>query len=188
MGSRQVNKNTTFTLTQATIVGGNGKVRVPAQLAIKKPSFAGISFVQPRPFFTVFFEVHIMRLTLPALAFGLLLAQGAMAGEGSTALGGGLGGALGNVVGQKIGGSTGAALGAGVGGAAGSAVGAKKGHKTQAAIGGGLGSAGGSLLGNKLGGSTGATVGAGLGGAAGGAIGGSMGGSDKKSHKKRYDN
>jgi hypothetical protein len=131
-------------------------------------------------------EVHIMRLTFPALVLGLLVAQGALAGETSTAVGGGLGGALGNIVGQKMGGSTGAALGAGVGGAAGSAVGAKKGTKVKAAIGGGLGSAGGSLLGNKLGGSTGGTIGAGLGGAAGGAIAGSMGG-DKKSHK-RHDN
>jgi len=70
---------------------------------------------------TVFFEVQVMRLTLPALVVGLLLAQGAMAGDGTAAIGGGLGGALGNVVGQKLGGSTGAAIGAGVAGAAGSA-------------------------------------------------------------------
>ena len=57
-----------------------------------------------------------MRLTLPALVLGLLVAQGAVAGEGTAALGGGLGGALGNVVGQKMGGCTGAAIGAGVAG------------------------------------------------------------------------
>ena len=46
-----------------------------------------------------------MRLTLPALVLGLLVAQGAMAaGDGTAALGGGLGGALGNVVGQSMGG------------------------------------------------------------------------------------
>src|SRR5471030_624549 len=68
------------------------------------------------------FEVHIMRLTLSTLVFGLLVAQGAMAaGDGTAAVGGGLGGALGNVVGQQMGGSTGAAIGAGVGGAAGGA-------------------------------------------------------------------
>src|SRR5471030_2068531 len=66
------------------------------------------------------FEVHIMRLTLSTLVFGLLVAQGAMAaGDGTAAVGGGLGGALGNVVGQQMGGSTGAAIGAGVGGGAG---------------------------------------------------------------------
>ncbi|MGB9091161.1 MAG: bacteriocin, partial [Pseudomonas farsensis] len=58
-----------------------------------------------------------MRLTLPSLALGLLLCQGAFAGDGTAAIGGGLGGALGNVVGQQIGGSTGAAIGAGLGGA-----------------------------------------------------------------------
>ncbi len=109
-----------------------------------------------------------MRSTLPALVVGLLLAQGAMAGDGTAAIGGGLGGALGNVVGQQLGGSTGAAIGAGVAGAAGSAAGARKGSRAKAAIGGGLGSAGGSLIGNRLGGSTGSTVGAGIGGAAGG--------------------
>lgn len=103
-----------------------------------------------------------MRKTLAALTLGLLCAQGAMAGDGQTAVGGGLGGVLGNVVGQKLGGSTGAAIGAGVGGAAGSAMAAKKGNKTKAAIGGGLGSAGGSLVGGKLGGSTGSAIGAGL--------------------------
>jgi len=71
---------------------------------------------------TPFFEVFVMRLTLPALVLGLLVAQGAMAaGDGTAAIGGGLGGALGNVVGQSMGGSTGAAIGAGVAGAAGSA-------------------------------------------------------------------
>lgn len=49
-----------------------------------------------------------MRLTLPSLALGLLLCQGAFAGDGTAAIGGGLGGALGNVVGQSIGGKTGA--------------------------------------------------------------------------------
>ena len=84
-----------------------------------------------------------MRLTLPALVLGLLVAQGAMAaGDGTAALGGGLGGALGNVVGQKMGGSTGAAIGAGVAGAAGSAMAARKGSRTKAAIGGGVGSEG----------------------------------------------
>ncbi len=63
-----------------------------------------------------------MRLSLSALFFGLVVAQGAMAaGDGTAAVGGGLGGALGNVVGGQLGGSTGAAVGAGVGGAAGSA-------------------------------------------------------------------
>lgn len=56
-----------------------------------------------------------MRLTLPSLALGLLLCQGAFAGDGTAAIGGGLGGALGNVVGKQIGGSTGAAIGAGLG-------------------------------------------------------------------------
>ena len=57
-----------------------------------------------------------MRLTLPALVLGLLVAQGAMAaGDGTAALGGGLGGALGNVVGQNMGGSTGAASSGGSG-------------------------------------------------------------------------
>ena len=55
-----------------------------------------------------------MRLTLPSLALGLLLCQGAFAGDGTAAIGGGLGGVLGNVVGQQIGGSTGAAIGAGL--------------------------------------------------------------------------
>ena len=50
-----------------------------------------------------------MRLSLSALFFGLLVAQGAMAaGDGSAAVGGGLGGVLGNVVGGQLGGSTGA--------------------------------------------------------------------------------
>jgi len=129
---------------------------------------------------TVFFEVQVMRLTLPALVVGLLLAQGAMAGDGTAAIGGGLGGALGNVVGQKLGGSTGAAIGC-RGCRGGRQRGcARKGSRTKAAIGGGLGSAGGSLIGNRLGGSTGSTVGAGIGGAAGGALGSSMG------HKKRH--
>ncbi|MBC7204711.1 MAG: hypothetical protein H5U29_14600, partial [Pusillimonas sp.] len=35
-----------------------------------------------------------MRLTLPSLALGLLLCQGAFAGDGTAAIGGGLGGAL----------------------------------------------------------------------------------------------
>lgn len=48
-----------------------------------------------------------MRLTLPSLALGLLLCQGAFAGDGTAAIGGGLGGVLGNVVGQQIGGKTG---------------------------------------------------------------------------------
>mgnify|MGYP006220394187 CR=1 FL=1 len=40
-----------------------------------------------------------MRLSLSALFFGLLVAQGAMAaGDGTAAVGGGLGGALGNIV------------------------------------------------------------------------------------------
>ena len=108
-----------------------------------------------------------MRLTLPALVLGLLVAQGAMAaGDGTAALGGGLGGALGNVVGQKLGGSTGATIGAGVAGAAGGAAGAHKGNRTKAAIGGGVGAAGGSVIGRSLGGKNGATIGAGLGGAA----------------------
>jgi hypothetical protein len=126
------------------------------------------------------FEVHVMRLTLPALVLGLLVAQGAMAASnGTAALGGGLGGALGNVVGQKLGGSTGATIGAGVAGAAGGAAGAHKGNRTKAAIGGGVGAAGGSVIGRSLGGKDGATIGAGLGGAAGGAVGNSMG---KKGH------
>lgn len=68
-----------------------------------------------------------MRITLLTLALGALITQGAMAaGDGTTAVGGGLGGALGNIVGQQMGGSTGAAIGAGVGGAAGSAVAAPR--------------------------------------------------------------
>jgi hypothetical protein len=130
--------------------------------------------------FPLFFEVLVMRLTLPALVLGLLVAQGAMAaGDGTAALGGGLGGALGNVVGQSMGGSTGAAIGAGVAGAAGSAVGARKGSRTKAAIGGGVGAAGGSIIGNSLGGKTGSTIGAGLGGALGGGVGSNLG----KGHK-----
>ena len=126
------------------------------------------------------FEVHVMRLTLPALVLGLLVAQGAMAASnGTAALGGGLGGALGNVVGQQLGGSTGATIDAGVAGAAGGAAGAHKGNRTKAAIGGGVGAAGGSVIGRSLGGKNGATIGAGLGGAAGGAVGNSMG---KKGH------
>ncbi|MCU1734743.1 bacteriocin, partial [Pseudomonas sp. 20P_3.2_Bac4] len=57
-----------------------------------------------------------MRFSLPTLALGILMSQAALAGDGTTAIGGGLGGALGNVVGQQIGGSTGAAIGAGLGG------------------------------------------------------------------------
>ena len=53
-----------------------------------------------------------MRKTFVAVTLGLLFAQGAVAGDGTSAIGGGLGGALGNVVGQQIGGSTGAAIGA----------------------------------------------------------------------------
>ena len=137
------------------------------------------------------FEVHTMRFTLPTLALGILLPLTAIAGDGTTAIGGGLGGALGNVVGQQIGGSTGAAIGAGLGGAAGSAVGARKGNRTQAAVGGGLGSAGGSLIGNSLGGSTGSTIGAGLGGAAGGAVGNHLADdsrhtSSSKKHKRKH--
>jgi hypothetical protein len=138
-----------------------------------KHSISGLS-VSP------FFEVLVMRLTLPALVLGLLFAQGAMAaGDGTAALGGGLGGALGNVVGQKMGGSTGAAIGAGVAGAAGSAVAARKGSRTKAAIGGGVGAAGGSVIGNSLGGKTGSTIGAGLGGALGGGVGSNL---SKKGH------
>jgi hypothetical protein len=128
-----------------------------------------------------FFEVLVMRLTLPAVVLGLLVAQGAMAaGDGTAALGGGLGGALGNVVGQNMGGSTGAAIGAGVAGAAGSAVAARKGSRTKAAIGGGVGAAGGSVIGNSLGGKTGSTIGAGLGGALGGGVGSNL----SKGHKR----
>ena len=44
-----------------------------------------------------------MRLTLPALVLGLLVAQGAMAaGDGTAALGGGLGGAAGGAVGSNL--------------------------------------------------------------------------------------
>jgi len=129
---------------------------------------------------TPIFEVFVMRLTLPALVLGLLVAQGAMAGDGTAALGGGLGGALGNVVGQKMGGSTGAVIGAGVAGAAGSAVAAKKGHRTSAAIGGGVGAAGGSVIGNSLGGKSGATIGAGLGGALGGGVGSNLANGHKR--------
>jgi hypothetical protein len=130
---------------------------------------------------TPFFEVLVMRLTLPALVLGLLVAQGAMAaGDGTAAIGGGLGGALGNVVGQSMGGSTGAAIGAGVAGAAGSAVAARKGSRTKAAIGGGVGAAGGSVIGNSLGGKTGSTIGAGLGGALGGGVGSNL----AKGHKR----
>ena len=132
-------------------------------------------------------EVHTMKITMPALALGILITQGAMAaGDGTAALGGGVGGALGNIVGQQLGGSTGAAVGAGVGGAAGSAVGAERGKKTEAAIGGGLGSAGGSLIGNRLGGTTGSTIGAGVGGAAGGALGNNLAddGDNRKSSGK----
>jgi hypothetical protein len=133
------------------------------------------------PFGYPFFEVLVMRLTLPALVLGLLVAQGAMAaGDGTAALGGGLGGALGNVVGQSMGGSTGAAIGAGVAGAAGSAVAARKGSRTKAAIGGGIGAAGGSVIGNSLGGKTGSTIGAGLGGALGGGVGSNL----AKGHKR----
>jgi hypothetical protein len=131
--------------------------------------------------FSLFFEVFVMRLTLPALVLGLFVAQGAMAaGDGTAAIGGGLGGALGNVVGQSMGGSTGAAVGAGVAGAAGSAVAARKGSRTKAAIGGGVGAAGGSVIGNSLGGKTGSTIGAGLGGALGGGVGSNLG----KGHKR----
>jgi hypothetical protein len=126
------------------------------------------------------FEVFVMRFTLPALVLGLLVAQGAMAGDGTAAVGGGLGGALGNVVGQSMGGSTGAAIGAGVAGAAGSAVAAKKGHRTSAAIGGGVGAAGGSLIGNSLGGRAGSTIGAGLGGALGGGVGSNLANGHKR--------
>jgi hypothetical protein len=131
--------------------------------------------------FSLFFEVFVMRLTLPALVLGLFVAQGAMAaGDGTAAIGGGLGGALGNVVGQSMGGSTGAAVGAGVAGAAGSAVAARKGSRTKAAIGGGVGAAGGSVIGNSLGGKTGSTIGAGLGGALGGGVGSNL----SKGHKR----
>jgi hypothetical protein len=123
------------------------------------------------------------RLMLPAIVFGLLLSQVALAGgNGDAAVGGGLGGVLGNVVGGQVGGSTGAAIGAGVGGAAGSAVAAPKNNRTEAAVGGGLGAAGGSVLGNSLGGSTGSAIGAGLGGAAGGAIGNDLGDGSGHSH------
>lgn len=143
-----------------------------------------------------------MKMTLPTLALGILISQGAMAaGDGTAALGGGVGGALGNIVGQQMGGSTGAAVGAGLGGAAGGAVGAQKGNKTEAAIGGGLGSAGGSLIGNRLGGATGSTIGAGVGGAAGGALGNNLAddesghrsgggkhkGNNKHKHKNKHD-
>ncbi|MFF6757584.1 hypothetical protein ACET49_30000, partial [Pseudomonas aeruginosa] len=58
-----------------------------------------------------------MRKSLLVIAFGLLSAQAALAGDSTkTAVGGGVGGALGNVVGGAIGGSTGAAIGAGLGG------------------------------------------------------------------------
>jgi hypothetical protein len=130
--------------------------------------------------FILFLRFFVMRFTLPALVLGLLVAQGAMAGDGTAAIGGGLGGALGNVVGQSMGGSTGAAIGAGVAGAAGSAVAAKKGHRTSAAIGGGVGAAGGSVIGNSLGGKTGSTIGAGLGGALGGGVGSNL----AKGHKR----
>ncbi|MBW6094137.1 hypothetical protein KZ849_16125, partial [Pseudomonas aeruginosa] len=51
-----------------------------------------------------------MRKSLLVIAFGLLSAQAALAGDSTkTAVGGGVGGALGNVVGGAIGGSTGAA-------------------------------------------------------------------------------
>ncbi|ENI4003426.1 hypothetical protein ABXY47_006106, partial [Pseudomonas aeruginosa] len=54
-----------------------------------------------------------MRKSLLVIAFGLLGAQAAFAGDSTkTAVGGGVGGALGNVVGNAIGGSTGAAIGA----------------------------------------------------------------------------
>ncbi|MBF2905639.1 hypothetical protein HKW73_38630, partial [Pseudomonas aeruginosa] len=54
-----------------------------------------------------------MRKSLLVIAFGLLSAQAALAGDSTkTAVGGGVGGALGNVVGGAIGGSTGAAIGA----------------------------------------------------------------------------
>ena len=69
-----------------------------------------------------------MRLTLPALVLGLLVAQGAMAaGDGTAALGA----AGGSVIGNSLGGRTGATIGAGLGGAAGGAVGSNlsKGHK-----------------------------------------------------------
>ncbi len=57
-----------------------------------------------------------MRKSLLVIAFGLLSAQAALAGDSTkTAVGGGVGGALGNVVGGAIGGSTGAAIGAGLG-------------------------------------------------------------------------
>ena len=79
-----------------------------------------------------------MRKSLLVIAFGLLGAQAAFAGDSTkTAVGGGVGGALGNVVGNAIGGSTGAAIGAGLGGAAGGAMTAKDGRKTEAALGGG---------------------------------------------------
>ncbi|CAG8864879.1 YMGG-like glycine zipper-containing protein [Pseudomonas fluorescens] len=122
-------------------------------------------------------------LMVPAIVFGLLVSQVALAGgNGDAAVGGGLGGVLGNVVGGQVGGSTGAAIGAGVGGAAGSAIAAPKRSRTEAAVGGGLGAAGGSVVGNSLGGSTGSAIGAGIGGAAGGAVGNDLGSDSGHSH------
>ncbi len=73
-----------------------------------------------------------MRKSLLVIAFGLLSAQAALAGDSTkTAVGGGVGGALGNVVGGAIGGSTGAAIGAGLGGAAGGAMTAKDGARPK---------------------------------------------------------
>jgi hypothetical protein len=143
----------------------------------------------PRDPFT-HFEVEFMRFIVPVLLLGMLGTQWAMAaGDGTSALGGGIGGALGNVIGQQMGGSTGAAIGAGVGGAAGGALSSKKGSKTEAAIGGGLGSASGSVIGHQLGGVAGSTIGAGLGGAAGGAVGNSLAddGGSNRSHGKRHE-
>ena len=64
-----------------------------------------------------------MRLTLPSLALGLLLCQGAFAGDGTAAIGGGLGSAGGSLLGGAVGGRTGSTVGAGLGGAAGGALG-----------------------------------------------------------------
>lgn len=130
-----------------------------------------------------------MRLTLPSLALGLLLCQGAFAGDGTAAIGGGLGVSWATLLVNSSAARPAQPSVPAAGGAAGSAVGARKGNRTEAAIGGGLGSAGGSLLGGAVGGKTGSTVGAGLGGAAGGALGNHLGDNNrgsKKHHRHRH--
>ncbi|MFF6578662.1 hypothetical protein ACET36_15170, partial [Pseudomonas aeruginosa] len=61
-----------------------------------------------------------MRKSLLVIAFGLLSAQAALAGDSTkTAVGGGVGGALGNVVGGGVGGALGNVVGGAIGGSTG---------------------------------------------------------------------